>query len=59
MFFLGMLCRPVFFFAIYKAFLAGLLAGVCFYMGVAAGVMGGTWSVQVLLLVMVVCKVGF
>ena len=59
MFFLGMPYRPISFLATYKALLASLLVGVYFYTGVAMGVMGGTWSVQVLLAVMAVYKVGF
>jgi len=34
--------RPTFFFTAYKALLAGLSAGVCFYIGVTTGVMGRT-----------------
>ena len=49
--------RPISFFIIYKAFLACLSAGVCFYIGVTAGVTGGAWSVQVLLVVAAVYKV--
>jgi len=49
--------RPTSFLTIYKAFLAYLSAGVCFCMGVAAGVTGGTWSVWVLLAVTAVRKV--
>ena len=51
-------CRLTSFLTIYKAFLASLLAGVYFYIGVAAGVTGKAYSVQVLLVVAVVCKVG-
>jgi len=57
MFFLGMPYRPISFLAVYKALLAGLSVGVCFYIGVAAGVTGKTWLVWVLLVVVVVCKV--
>jgi len=42
----------------YKALLAGLFTGVYFCMGVATGVIGRTWSVQVLLAVAAVRKVG-
>ena len=59
MFFLGIFCRPTSFLAIYKVLLANSFAGVCFYIGVTAGVIGGTWSVWVLLAVTVVPKVGF
>jgi len=45
MFFLGMPYRPTFFLAAHEALLAGLSAGVCFRIGVAAGVTGRTWSV--------------
>jgi hypothetical protein len=45
MFFLGMLYRLIPFFTVHKALLAGLSMGVCFYIGVTAGVMGGTYSV--------------
>jgi len=34
--------RPISFLTTHKVLLAGLLAGVYFYTGVAAGVMGGT-----------------
>jgi len=44
-FFLGMPCRPISFLTAYKALLAGLFAGVYFYMGVAMGVTGRTWLV--------------
>jgi len=57
MFFLGMPYRLTFFLAAHKALLAGLSVGVCFCTGVAAGVIGRTWLVQVLLAVAVVCKV--
>jgi hypothetical protein len=56
-FFLGMPYRLISFLAIYKALLASLSMGVCFYIGVAAGVIGRTWLVQVLLAVAVVRKV--
>jgi len=56
-FFLGMPYRPTSFLAAHKALLAGLSAGVCFCTGVAAGVTGRTWSVQVLLAVVAVRKV--
>jgi len=49
--------RPTSFFAAHKALLAGLSAGVCFRTGVAAGVIGRTWSVRVLLAVAAVRKV--
>ena len=57
MFFLGMPYRPISFLATHKALLASLSVGVCFYIGVAAGVIGGTWLVRVLLAVAAVCKV--
>ena len=57
MFFLGMLYRLISFFTAHEALLAGLSIGVCFYIGVAVGVIGRTWSVWVLLVVAVVCKV--
>ena len=56
MFFLGMPYRLISFLAAYEALLAGSSAGVCFCMGVTAGVMG-TWLVWVLLVVVAVCKV--
>jgi len=56
-FFLGMPYRPTSFLAVYEALLAGLSAGVCFCIGVAAGVMGRTWLVRVLLVVAAVRKV--
>jgi hypothetical protein len=58
MFFLGIPYRLISFFAAYEALLAGSSVGVCFYTGVAVGVVGGTWPVQVLLAVVAVCKVG-
>jgi len=57
MFFLGIPYRLISFLAIYKAFLVYLSVGVCFYTGVAAGVIGGTWLVWVLLAVTAVRKV--
>jgi len=51
-------CRLISFLTAHKALLAGLSIGVYFCTGVAAGVMGGTWSVQVLLAIAAVCKVG-
>ena len=42
---------------IYKALLASLPIGVCFYIGVATGVTGGIWLVWVLLAVAAVRKV--
>jgi hypothetical protein len=57
-FFLGILYRLISFFTVHKVLLTGLSAGVYFYTGVAAGTIG-TWSVQVLLTVVVVHKVGF
>ena len=51
--------RLISFLATYKALLAGSLTGVYFYIGVATGVIGGTWSVRVLLAVTAVRKVGF
>jgi len=56
-FFLGMPCRPISFLAAHEALLAGLSAGVCFCIGVAAGVIGRTWLVWVLLAVAAVRKV--
>ena len=41
MFFLDIPYRLIFFLTAYKALLAGLSAGVYFYIGVAAGVIGG------------------
>jgi len=49
--------RPTSFLAAHKALLAGLSAGVYFRTGVATGVIGRTWSVQVLLAVAAVHKV--
>jgi len=40
--FLSMPYKPISFFTAYKAFLAGSLIGVYFYIGVAAWVTGGT-----------------
>jgi hypothetical protein len=57
MFFLGILYRLISFFAVYKVLLAGLSAGVYFYIGVTAGFTGGICSIQVLLAVTAVCKV--
>jgi len=42
MFFLGMPYRPISFLTTYKVFLVYLFAGVCFYIGVAVGVIGRT-----------------
>ena len=50
--------RLISFLAAYKVLLASSSAGVYFYAGVAAGVMGGTCLVQVLLAVVVVHEVG-
>ena len=58
MFFLGIPYRLISFLATYKALLASSSIGVYFYIGVTAGVMGGAWSVWVLLLVAAVRKVG-
>ena len=58
MFFLGIPYRPISFFIIYKALLAGSFAGVYFYIGVIAGVIGRTLSLGVLVAVAAVCKVG-
>ena len=41
MFFLGIPYRLISFLAVYKALLAGLFAGVYFYIKVATGVTGG------------------
>jgi len=57
MFFLGMPYKLISFIATHKAFLACLFMGVCFYTGVATGVISGTWSVWVLLAVTAVRKV--
>jgi len=57
MFFLGIPYRLISFLTIYEALLASLSAGVCFCIGVAAGVTGRTWSVQVLLAVAAVRKI--
>ena len=53
-----MLYRLISFLTTHKALLAGLSAGVYFYTGVAAGVINRAYLVQVLLAVVVVCKVG-
>jgi hypothetical protein len=58
MFFLGILYKPISFLTIYKALLAGSLAGVCFYIGVAAGVIDKAYLVWVLLAVTAVHKIG-
>ena len=50
--------RPISFLAAYKVLLASLSAGVCFCIGVAVGVIGRTYLVQVLLAVAAVYKVG-
>jgi hypothetical protein len=44
--------------AAYKVLLASLSIGVYFYTGVAAGVIGRTWLIRVLLAVAAVRKVG-
>jgi len=49
--------KPTSFLAIHEALLAGLSTGVYFRTGVAAGAMGGTWLVRVLLAVVAVRKV--
>ena len=49
--------RLISFLTVYKVLLAGLSVGVYFYTGVAIGVIGGTWLVWVLLVIMAVCKV--
>jgi len=51
-------CRLISFLTAHKALLASLSVGVYFYIGVAAGVMGGTWLVRVLPAVAAVRKVG-
>jgi len=56
-FFLGIPYRLISFLTAYKALLASSSIGVYFYIGVAIGVTGRTWSVQVLLAVAVVRKV--
>ena len=53
-----MSCRLISFFAVYKALLAGLSAGVYFRIKVAVGVVGRIYSVRVLLAVAAVRKVG-
>jgi len=58
MFFLGIPYRLISFLTAYKVLLVSLSTGVYFYTGVATGVMGGTWLVQVLLAVAAVRKVG-
>jgi hypothetical protein len=58
MFFLGIPYRLISFLAAYKALLASLSVGVCFYIGVAIGVTGRTWSMWALLAVAAVRKVG-
>ena len=50
--------RLISFLAIYKALLASLSIGVYFYIEVTVGVIGRTWSIQVLLAVAAVRKVG-
>jgi len=57
MFFLGIPYRPISFLTAHEALLAGLSVGVCFRTGVAMGVTGRTWLVQVLLAVAAVYKV--
>jgi len=57
MFFLGIPYRLTSFLTAYKALLASLSIGVCFYTGVTIGVTGGTWLVRVLLAVAAVRKV--
>jgi len=42
MFFLGIPYRPTSFLAAHKALLAGLSVGVCFHIGITAGVTGRT-----------------
>ena len=49
--------RLISFLTAYEALLAGLFIGVYFYIEDAAGVIGRTWSVRVLLAVVAVCKV--
>ena len=51
--------RLISFLTAYKALLASLSMGVCFYIGVVAGVTGRTWLVRVLLAVAAARKVGF
>jgi hypothetical protein len=58
MFFLGIPYRLISFLTAHKTLLASLSIGVCFYTGVATGVAGRTWSVQVLPAVAAVRKVG-
>jgi hypothetical protein len=50
--------RLISFLTIYKVLLIGLSIGICFRIGVATGVAGRTWSIQVLPAVAAVCKVG-
>ena len=49
--------RLISFLAVHKALLAGLSVGVYFYIEVATGVIGRTWLVQVLLVIVAVRKV--
>jgi hypothetical protein len=58
MFFLGMLYRLISFLTIYKALLISLSIGIYFYIEVAIGVTGRTWSMRVLVAVVAVRKVG-
>ena len=50
-------CKLISFLTTYKALLASSSIGVYFCIGVAVGVMGRTWLVQVLLAVAAVRKV--
>jgi hypothetical protein len=52
-----MLYRLISFLPIYIASFASLPAGVCVCIGVTMGVMDGVWSMQVLLVVIMVCKI--
>ena len=58
MFFLGIPYRLISFLTTYKAPLISLFIGVCFYTGVAIGVIDRTWLMRVLLVVVAVRKVG-
>ena len=50
--------RLISFLTAYKVLLAGLSMGVCFWIGVVAGVAGRAWSMRVLVVVAAVRKVG-
>ena len=52
-----MFYKLISFLTVYKALLIGLSIGIYFYTGVAIGVAGRTWLIQMLLAVAVVRKV--